>query len=182
MYISITNSNQSFGAAINKQSDTMRYVYAYLEKYKGATSPYGGTKKELSLLNAVDKALKHHPSREIITITTFHKKDYKYGERVRISTTKADFKDVEPCKEGSVGTVLGCIRKVLDPENKDMFNALTGKQYTEAYPEWWNKYIAPIWKSISMSFREKNPPYPHIKDSEYNIYFRNQMDIYDVVG
>lgn len=175
------NPNQSFGAKINKHTKAMKYVYSYLEKYKYATEPYGGTRKELALLNKVNKALKQHPSEEIINISTIHKTGYTLDERGYISTSRAAFKDIEPCKKDSVSAELGIIRKILAPENKNMFNALMGKEYAQIYPRWWKQHISPIWDSINMFFRDRSQPFPHMKDAELNVYFRRQIDLYDVV-
>ena len=175
------DNNQNFSAKINKNTPAMKIACSYMERCKDLQPPYANTKIELQLFNLIEKALKKHPSKEIIDINRIHKNQYFWGERETISSSKALFTDVEPVRDDSIAGELGVIRRILDPENKDMFNALMGFEHVNKYDTWWGKHISPIWNQINNLYRENPRIAPSISDSKYNECFRKQIDIYETL-
>ena len=175
------NNNQNFKAKINKNTPAMKIACSYMERCKDLQPPYANTKVKLQLFNLIEKALKKHPSKEIIDIKRIHKKQYFWGERETISSSKAFFTDVEPVRDDSIGGELGVLRRILDPENKDMFNSLMGLEHADKYNTWWEKHISPIWNQINNLYRENPRIAPSISDSKYNECFRKQIDIYEIL-
>lgn len=169
----------NFKASINKNTSSMKTACAYMEKHKNQEFPYKDTKTELELFNSIEKALAKHPSKEVLNITRIIDNRFFWNERALIKSTKASFVDVEPVRDDSIAGELGVIRRILDPENKKMFNELMGLEFSRNYDKWWNKHISPIWNSINNLYRENPAIEPNISDSEYNECFRKQIDIYD---
>jgi len=169
----------NFKASINKNTSSMKTACAYMEKHKNQEFPYKDTKTELELFNSIEKALAKHPSKEVLNITRIIDNRFFWNERALIKSTKASFVDVEPVRDDSIAGELGVIRRILDPENKEMFNKLMGVEFSGKYDKWWSKHISPIWKNINSLYRENPKIEPNINDSEYNECFRKQIDIYD---
>lgn len=169
----------NFKASINKNTSAMKTACAYMERCKDYEPPYANTKTELELFRLIEKALAKHPSKEVLNITRIIDNRFFWNERALIKSSKASFVDVEPVRDDSIAGELGVIRRILDPENKDMFNRLMGQEFSSKYDKWWNKHISPIWEDINSLYRENPEIEPNINDSEYNECFRKQIDIYD---
>ena len=176
---SIKQNNQNFKAKINKNTPAIKMACSYLECCKNLQPPYANTKVESHLFYLIEKALEKHPSNENLDINRVYKKQYFWGERETISSSKASFIDVEPVRDDSVAGELGIIRRILDPENKDMFNSLMGLEHANIYDAWWEKYISPIWNQVNNLYRENPKIFPNISDKTYNDCFKKQIDIYE---
>lgn len=176
---SANDMNFAFKASINKNTPAMKIACAYMEKCKDYEFPYKDTKTELDLFESIEKALAKHPSKEVLNIYRYNDKRFFWDERALIKSTKASLVDVEPVRDDSIAGELGIIRRILDPENKEMFNRLVGAEHSNKYDNWWKKNIAPIWENINSLYRENPAIEPSITDSQYNECFRNQIDIYE---
>ena len=175
-------NNTSFTAKINKNTPAMRLACSYMEKCRDLQPPYANTKVELQLFNLIEKAFNEHPSGETLNINRFHKFQYPlWGERESISSSKACFTDSEPVRDDSIAGELGVIRRILDPENKNMFNLLMGLEHSSKYDAWWEKHISPIWDQINILYRENPKIFPSVSDKAYNDCFRKQIDVYDIL-
>lgn len=179
MRIYSKTDSPNFKASINKNTSAMKTACAYMERCKDYEPPYANTKTELELFRLIEKALAKHPSKEVLNITRIIDNRFFWNERALIKSSKASFVDVEPVRDDSIAGELGVIRRILDPENKDMFNRLMGLEFSSKYDKWWNKNISPIWENINSLYRENPEIEPNIDDSEYNECFRKQIDIYE---
>ena len=70
------------------------------------------------------------------------------------------------------------LRKIIDPENKQMFHKLVGNEHESMYNAWWNKNIKPIWGGVKKTFNEGDTC-PNISRKQYNKNFRQEVDIAD---
>ena len=178
--IPIQQNKVNFEAKINKNTPAIKLACSYMERCKDLQPPYANTKVELQLFNLIDQAFDKHPSKETLNINRIHRYHYPlWGERETISSSKAYFIDGEPVRDDSIAGELGVIRRILDPENKTMFNALMGFEHADKYDTWWEKHIAPVWNQINNLYRENPRIFPNISDKTYNNCFQNQIDIYD---
>ena len=176
------NNNQTFKAKINKNTPAMKIACSYMERCKDLQPPYANTKVELQLFNLIENAFSKHPSKEVLDINRIHiRKFLLWAERETIRTSKASFIDSEPVRDDSIAGELGAIRRILDPENKTMFNALMGFEHADKYDTWWEKHISPIWSQINNLYRENPRIFPSVSDQTYNDCFKKQVDIYDVL-
>ena len=67
-------------------------------------------------------------------------------------------------------------RKLLNPENKEVFNGLLGKEYSNIYHKWWNANIKPIWKEINELYKIDNTIVDNPSEKVLNRLFREQYN------
>ncbi|MBQ4115709.1 hypothetical protein IJD34_09945 [bacterium] len=172
-------NNAIFKASISRNTPSMKLACSYLEKHQNNQPPYANTKTELELFKLIENALEQHPSKEVLYINRHFDDRFFWNERSSINSSQIKLNDVEPIRFDSIAGELGIIRRILDPENKDMFNKLLGVEHSDKYDTWWNKHISPIWNNINRLYRENPEIEPNITDAQYNDCFRKQIDIYD---
>ncbi len=165
----------SFGANIVNNDLWCRFK-TYLQYNKGRKG-YHDTTKELKLVKEIEKAFDAHPSETTLRISEIYKKGYSFGNRGMVESEFDKLVDVEPSREDGFGAIEHLLRKLLNPENKDLFNRLMGTRYENKYDAWWDIHIRPIWNDIVENFREEtikastNHP---AWDEQMNIEFRNR--------
>ena len=106
------------------------------------------------LVSKISEALKNHPS-DVMIKTDIIMKNGLYGVRGQISSRHAMYRDVEPVENNGLSPIKNILRRILDPENKNCFNNIVGKNYSEFYDSWWAENISPVWSDISEKFRSK---------------------------
>lgn len=127
----------------------------------------------LSLSEKIIDAFEKHPAS--IKIKPFvNKGSGLWALRGAISTKFAVLQDVEPAYT-RVGAIKNVFRRILDPENKNEFNTLVGKEYESSYDSWWQDNISPIWQEIKTTFRERTF-FEGNYDKEFNEDFRNKTE------
>lgn len=180
MYNTNKNNNTYFGAKINVNTAEMDNVIQYLKN-----NSCDNSEKYLGLLNKIISAFEKHPSNETLTFDIAHFKKVLFGARGTVKTTQAAFIDTEPAREDSIAPILNIFRRILNPENKESFNKLMGKQHSSAYNNWWKKNIAPIWKDINKNFREETffkGKYDKQFNSDFNRESGNEKDFFNQFG
>ncbi len=173
----ITNQNQNptFNAGIINNDYWCKFK-TYLQYYKGRKG-YHDTTKELKLVKRIEKAFEAHPSETTLRISEIYQNGYSFGNRGMVESEFDRLVDVEPSREDGFGAIEHLFRKLLNPENKDLFNRLMGAGYEDKYNAWWNKHIRPIWNDIVETFREETieASRNHLTwDEQMNIEFRNR--------
>ena len=173
---SISSKNQpTFNAKIVMTDDYKNYL-KYI--YKNSIQKTGcyNTKINTDLSEKIEYAFSKHPSDAEITPSI----QYRYGElfnaRGILKSKYGMLTDVEPARSDSgTAPIENILRKVLDPGNKKALNVILGKKYSNETDLWWKRFIAPIWKQISETFREETFPGSLSMDKQFNKAFNKQI-------
>ena len=165
--------NTPFGARVVIKTSEMKNCMRYLENNTNAPDGWYNSKNDLILMNWIFKAFEKHPSKEEIIPDIYYIKGALYNARGSLTSSKTTLYDTEPARSDSIAPILNIFRRILNPENKDSFNKLVGEEYSADYSDWWNKNIAPVWKNINKSFREKTF-FKGNYDKEFNKDFNEQ--------
>ena len=127
------------------------------------------------LVEKIIEAFQKHPS-DVFIKTSSKCKSQLYGIRGTIASRNVILTDVEPVSDNISG-IMNIFRRILNPENKDCFNALVGKKHQDIYNSWWQENIYPIWDKIDSNFRGKTF-YTGNFDAEFNKDFREQREVF----
>ena len=151
----ITNQNQNptFNAGIISNGYWSKFK-AYLQYNKGRKG-YHDTSNELRLIKGIEKAIEEHPSDALLKFSAENDKAGPFCFGI-IESEYGRIYDVERARDDSItAQIENLLRKLLNYENKDLFNRLMGTGYENKYDAWWNKHIRPIWSDIVEIFREE---------------------------
>lgn len=169
------NYNQNFGARINLNSRGIREYTEYLDRCKDAPKGYFCSNKNIKLFKSICKAISRHPSPEVIDADVYYRKGELFNARGVLETSKKRIVDVEPSRsDDGTAPMENLFRKLLNPENKDVFNSLLGKEYEGAYDKWWNKNIKPLWQNIRETYKMEEILHG-VTEQDYNKAFRKQV-------
>ena len=129
---------------------------------------------DANLLQGITDAFENYPEKGNIRLS-FIKKNGLWAARGVVSTRFATFIDSEPANNNRIHPIKNILRRILDPENKDVFNKLMGGKHSDSYNTWWEENISPFWNDINTKFREKTF-FDGNYDKEFNLDFRNQQE------
>lgn len=149
MKISNVQSNSpNFEAKINLKARGIVEYCEYLERCKDAPEGWFSSNRNIILFSKICDAFEKHPSNEVLNT------DVKYvsggfNARGVVQTSRGRIVDIEPSRsDDGIGPMQYLFRKLLDKDNKNIFNKLMGEEYSSIYDSWWNKNISPIKKDI----------------------------------
>ena len=165
MLVSSVSSSVSFDARLAQGSNEMKRLSLQMSK----------NPETAGIVEKIIEAFQKHPS-DVFIRTSNKYKSQLYGVRGTISSRNITLTDVEPVCDNLSG-VMNVLRRILNPENKDCFNALVGKKHQDIYNSWWEENISPIWKKINSEFRGKTF-YTGNYDTEFNEDFRSQKEVF----
>lgn len=165
MLINSINSSVGFGARLAQGSNEMKRLSAQMSKNPDTAG----------IVEKIADAFQKHPS-DVFIRTSKEYKSQLYGVRGVIASRNIVLTDVEPTADNISG-IMNIFRRILDPENKECFNALVGKKFQDIYSTWWEENISPIWEKINTNFRGKTF-YSGNYDKEFNQDFRMQKEVF----
>ena len=165
-------SNQSFTATLAIEGDMKEYM-KFLNAHTEAADGWYNSTEDLRVTSKIIKAFKKHPSPNVVFPSNTYIKSVWFNARGTLKSKDCTLYDTEPSRSDSFAGIQNVLRRILDPENKSMFNKLLGVQYSWAYSTWWNEHIKPIWPYIQKNFRETTF-FKGNYDKEFNEDFRKQ--------
>lgn len=179
MYIQPINNSPNFNAKLNLQSKGFADYMEYLHMCKNVPKGQFNTSKNLGLFRKICKAFEKHPSNEVINADVKYRRSELFNARGFLETSKAHIIDIEPSRsDDGTAPMENILRKILNPDNKKLFNNLLGEKHKSSYNAWWDENIKPIWTDIQETF-ENNDILEEISESQLNRNFRRQKDIAD---
>ena len=138
--VSQQQNSCSFQAMIAKTAE-MRHFCDRL----GTGTQY---KNQNKIWLCIERALKEYPLPTVL-FTQCHR---LYGvSRASIEAYDGRFLDDKYTKD-NVLSIMSVWKNFLNPQNKESFNKVMGKDNKNFYQPWWNAYIQPIWKDIQKFF------------------------------
>ena len=172
--MNVQSNNPNFGAKINLKSRGMAEYCEYLDRCKNAPEGWFSSNRNIDLLSKICDAFEKHPSNEVLNT------DVKYvsggfNARGVVQTSRGRIVDIEPSRsDDGIGPMQYLFRKLLDKDNKNIFNKLMGEEHSSAYNNWWEENIKPIKKDIDdlYTFRPTTGDYGQ---KDYEVAFK---DIY----
>ena len=171
----IKNNNQNFGARINLKSSGIAEYCQYLERCKDAPAGCFSSNKHIELFSKICDAFEKHPSNEILDTDVKYVKGY-FNARGVVDTSRGRIIDIEPSRsDDGKGPMDFLFRKLLDKDNKNIFNKLLGKEHSSVYDEWWNTNIKPIWNDISDLYKVDTTTGREFTTSDFNRMFKHQF-------
>lgn len=167
----------AFKAKINLKSSGIAEYCNYLEQCKDAPKGYFSSNRNIDLFSRICKAFKNHPSEEVIETKVIYRKGELFNARGVLETSRGKITDIEPSRsDDGTGPMEYLFRKLLNPENKEVFNGLLGKEYSNIYHKWWNTNIKPIWKEINELYKIDNTIVDNPSEKVLNRLFREQYN------
>lgn len=163
MLVNSINSSVDFCARLAQGSNEIKKLSAQMAKNPDTAG----------IVEKIADAFRKHPS-DVFIRTSNEYKSQLFGVRGVIASRNIVLTDVEPAAD-NVSGIMNILRRILDPENKDCFNALVGKKFQDSYSTWWEENISPIWEKIDSNFRGKTF-YTGNFDTEFNKDFREQRE------
>lgn len=151
-----STNNCNFNARVIK-NDSMEKFVTYLKRNSKNQPTYWNTKEHLMCYKRIEGAIKKHPSQvnvepDVVKVSTNYSSD---GARGVIRTELGEYVNPSVEKYGSAAPYLKVLRDFVNPDNKSMFNALMGKEYSNVYDQWWEQHIKSIWKKVDKLFKDR---------------------------
>lgn len=171
----IQAKHPAFDAKINLKSSGFAEYCEYLECCKDAPKGYFSSNRNIELFSKICKAFENHPSEEIIDAKVIYLNGY-FNARGMVETRRGKIRDIEPSRsDDGNGPIEYLLRKLLDPNNKKIFNKLLGEEHSNIYSKWWNENIKPLWSEISDLYKIDTTIVDNLSEEKYNKLFRNQF-------
>ncbi len=171
----IRNNTPSFGAKINLNSRGVAEYCQYLDHCKDSPAGWFSSNKHIALFSKICDAFEKHPSNEILNTDVKYVKGC-FNARGVVDTSRGRIVDIEPSRsDDGQGPMEFLFRKLLDRDNKNIFNKLLGEEHSSVYDEWWNKNIKPIWNDVSNLYRVDKTTGLERTESDYNLMFKDQF-------
>lgn len=137
----VQSNSPNFTAKINLKSRGVAEYCIYLDRCKDATGNYWNSKRNITLFSKIYDAFEKHPSNEVLNT------DVKYvsggfNARGVVQTSQGRIVDIEPSRsDDGIGPMQYLFRKLLDKDNKNIFNKLMGEEHSSVYDSWWEENI-----------------------------------------
>lgn len=151
----ISSNSPNFGAKINLKSRGIVEYCEYLERCKNAPEGWFSSNRNIALFSKICDAFEKHPSNEVLNTDLIY---VRGGFNVHgvAQTSRCRMVDMKPSRSDDGTGPMQCLfRKLLDKDNKKMFNKLMGEEHSSAYDSWWNENISPIKKDIDELYKNE---------------------------
>ena len=166
----------SFKAKVNLKSSGIAEYCSYLQRCKDAPRGCFSSNHNIDLFSKICKAFENHPSEEVIETKVIYRNGELFNARGMLETSRGKITDIEPSRsDDGTGPMEYLFRKVLNPDNRKIFNSLLGEEYSNIYPKWWNENIKPLWNEINELYKIDTTIVDNPSEKEFNRIFRTQF-------